>query len=74
LGKPEALKGILSGWWSRRINDDLSFRLNVTGPDHEGATEILANAITICDRAQPPLSRFEFRSQLTRRQSVIPSV
>ena len=22
LGKPEPLKGNLSGWWSRRINDD----------------------------------------------------
>ncbi len=37
IGKPEALKGDLSGWWSRRINDTnrLVYRLK------DGRIEIL---------------------------------
>ena len=36
IGKPEALKGDLSGWWSRRIDDTnrLVYRI------HEGQIEI----------------------------------
>lgn len=32
LGKPEALKGNLSGWWSRRINDEHGLVYRVEGP------------------------------------------
>ena len=35
LGKPEPLKGELSGWWSRRITSDhrLVYRVQGKGPD-----------------------------------------
>lgn len=35
LGKPEPLKGNLSGWWSRRITGDhrLVYRVAGSGPD-----------------------------------------
>ena len=34
-GKPEALKGDLKGWWSRRLTleDRLVYRVSGTGPD-----------------------------------------
>jgi toxin YoeB len=43
LGKPEPLKGRLSGWWSRRITGDhrLVYRI-VGGPDIEQRIEIAA--------------------------------
>lgn len=36
IGKPEPLKGDLSGWWSRRINDEhrLVYRVDGSGKDH----------------------------------------
>ena len=33
LGKPEPLKGNLSGWWSRRINDEHRLVYQVTGKE-----------------------------------------
>ena len=35
IGKPEALKADLSGWWSRRITGEhrLVYRVRETGPD-----------------------------------------
>jgi len=32
-GKPEALKGDLSGWWSRRINREHRMVYRITGED-----------------------------------------
>lgn len=31
IGKPEALKGDLSGWWSRRITDEHRFVYRIEG-------------------------------------------
>ena len=35
IGKPEPLKGDLSGWWSRRINDEhrLGYKVDGSGKD-----------------------------------------
>jgi toxin YoeB len=33
LGKPEPLKGNLSGWWSRRINDEHRLVYQVSGKE-----------------------------------------
>jgi toxin YoeB len=38
IGKPEPLKGDLSGWWSRRITDDHRFVYRVSG---QGKTQSL---------------------------------
>lgn len=38
IGKPEGLKGDLSGWWSRRIDDEHRLVYRV----HGGALEILS--------------------------------
>lgn len=35
LGKPEPLKGILSGWWSRRITGEHRLAYRVTGTGDE---------------------------------------
>lgn len=33
LGKPEPLKGVLSGWWSRRIDSEHRMVYKVSGED-----------------------------------------
>lgn len=40
LGKPEPLKGDLSGWWSRRITDEHRFVYRVSGTGEAQALEI----------------------------------
>jgi toxin YoeB len=40
LGKPEPLKGDLSGWWSRRITDEHRFVYRVSGKGDAQALEI----------------------------------
>jgi toxin YoeB len=40
LGKPEPLKGDLSGWWSRRITDEHRFVYRVSGKGDTQALEI----------------------------------
>ncbi len=43
LGKPEPLKGILSGWWSRRITGDHRLIHRIIGrPDADQRIEIAA--------------------------------
>lgn len=39
-GKPEALKGDLTGWWSRRINREHRLVYRVSGPREAQALEI----------------------------------
>ena len=41
LGKPEPLKSELSGWWSRRIDDEHRMVYRVTGKGDEQVLEIL---------------------------------
>ncbi len=41
-GKPEALKGNLSGWWSRRITEEHRIVYRVTGQEGEQVLEIAA--------------------------------
>lgn len=40
LGKPEPLKGQLTGWWSRRISDEHRMVYRVTGKDAAQQLEI----------------------------------
>ncbi len=40
LGKPEALKGNLSGWWSRRISDEHRFVYRASGSGPAQSLEI----------------------------------
>jgi len=40
LGKPESLKGQLTGWWSRRISDEHRMVYRVTGKDAAQQLEI----------------------------------
>lgn len=40
IGKPEPLKGALSGWWSRRITDEHRFVYRVTGKSEAQSLEI----------------------------------
>jgi toxin YoeB len=35
LGKPEPLKGNLSGWWSRRINDEHRLVYQISGKERK---------------------------------------
>jgi toxin YoeB len=42
LGKPEPLKGALSGWWSRRITGEHRLVYRVAGKDDAQALEIAA--------------------------------
>ncbi|MEQ8333575.1 Txe/YoeB family addiction module toxin [Nisaea sp.] len=39
-GKPEPLRGDLSGWWSRRITKEDRMVYRVTGPDDDQSLEI----------------------------------
>ena len=41
LGKPEPLKGELSGWWSRRIDDEHRMIYRVTGKGEAQTLEII---------------------------------
>lgn len=41
LGKPEALRSELSGWWSRRIDDEHRLVYRVTGSGETQVLEIL---------------------------------
>ena len=42
LGKPEALRGDLSGWWSRRITAEHRLVYRIQGrPNHDQRVEIL---------------------------------
>ena len=41
IGKPEPLKGDLSGWWSVKIDDKNRIVFKITGEDEEQALEIL---------------------------------
>ncbi|MEO5597571.1 MAG: Txe/YoeB family addiction module toxin [Novosphingobium sp.] len=41
IGKPEPLKGELSGWWSRRINDEHRMVYRLTGSGEGQQLEIL---------------------------------
>ncbi|QNT79420.1 Txe/YoeB family addiction module toxin [Entomobacter blattae] len=41
LGKPEALKGQLSGWWSRRITKEHRLVYRVTGTRETQQVEII---------------------------------
>ena len=41
IGKPEPLKGGLSGWWSRRIDDEHRMVYRVTGSGEGQQLEIL---------------------------------
>jgi toxin YoeB len=40
IGKPEPLKGTLSGWWSRRITDEHRFVYRVSGTGDAQSLEI----------------------------------
>lgn len=40
IGKPEPLKGDLSGWWSRRITDEHRFVYRVSGKGEAQSLEI----------------------------------
>ena len=40
IGKPEALRGDLSGWWSRRINEKDRLVYRITGKDDSKQLEI----------------------------------
>ena len=40
IGKPEPLKGDLSGWWSRRITDEHRFVYRVSGKADSQSLEI----------------------------------
>lgn len=40
IGKPEHLKGDLSGWWSRRITGEHRFVYRVTGKGDQQSLEI----------------------------------
>jgi toxin YoeB len=40
VGKPEALRGVLSGWWSRRIGREHRLVYRVTGEGEAKALEI----------------------------------
>ena len=40
IGKPEALKGDLSGWWSRRITGEHRFAYRVSGKGDAQSLEI----------------------------------
>lgn len=40
IGKPEPLKGDLSGWWSRRITDEHRFVYRVSGKGESQSLEI----------------------------------
>ena len=40
LGKPEPLKGDLSGWWSRRISREHRMVYRITGKDAHQALEL----------------------------------
>lgn len=40
IGKPEPLKGDLSGWWSRRITDEHRFVYRVSGKGNAQSMEI----------------------------------
>ncbi|TAG16156.1 MAG: Txe/YoeB family addiction module toxin [Rhodobacterales bacterium] len=40
IGKPEPLKGTLSGWWSRRITDEHRFVYRVSGTGASQSLEI----------------------------------
>tara|TARA_R110002110_G_scaffold34834_5_gene118156 strand:- start:13687 stop:13953 length:267 start_codon:yes stop_codon:yes gene_type:complete len=42
VGKPEPLKGDLSGWWSRRISGEHRLVYRVTGPKRGRALEVLS--------------------------------
>lgn len=42
LGKPEPLKGVLSGWWSRRITGEHRLVYRVAGKNDGQALEIAA--------------------------------
>ena len=42
IGKPEPLKGDLSGWWSRRITGDHRLVYRVTGKGASQSLEIVA--------------------------------
>lgn len=42
IGKPEPLKGDLSGWWSRRISGEHRFVYRVAGSKGDRALEILS--------------------------------
>jgi toxin YoeB len=42
IGKPEPLKGDLSGWWSRRITDEHRLVYRVTGSESAKVIEIAA--------------------------------
>jgi toxin YoeB len=42
LGKPEPLKGDLSGWWSRRIDGEHRFVYRVSGRGDQQTLEISA--------------------------------
>jgi toxin YoeB len=41
LGKPEPLRGNLSGWWSRRISGDRRLVYRVEGKGYERRVEIV---------------------------------
>lgn len=41
IGKPEPLKGDLSGWWSRRISDEHRFVYRVSGKAETQSLEIV---------------------------------
>jgi toxin YoeB len=40
IGKPEPLKGDLSGWWARRITDEHRLVYRVVGTEREQVLEI----------------------------------
>jgi len=42
LGKPEPLKGVLAGWWSRRITGEHRLVYRVSGKDEAQSLEIAA--------------------------------
>ncbi|MGR0186319.1 Txe/YoeB family addiction module toxin [Azospirillum aestuarii] len=42
IGKPEPLRGNLSGWWSRRITGDHRLVYRVTGQGQDQTLEIVA--------------------------------
>jgi toxin YoeB len=42
IGKPEPLKGDLSGWWARRIKDEHRLVYRVAGTEREQVLEIAA--------------------------------
>jgi toxin YoeB len=63
IGKPEPLKGDLSGWWARRITSEHRLVYRIVGMEREQVVEIAACVFTI----NGTRLRVGFRSNRPRR-------